>query len=345
MATLAYLVTGDAPRAQQELSYSVLSALKSGLEGVEILLLCDAANRRPDLPVTPVDVPPRQLSDWTLTGRAPALARLHALAHLLDQTGAPVCVMATDTAFTSSPRALIERCGPGQILLQDRDGWVSTRPDWATWVDACQDSQFAITDQGAEVFDTGVIGASPAQIDIINHAINLAYKVDNSDPLDDIEQFCLSAALQANRDNIRFAADLVTRYRGYMRHVYHGRFDVMFPPGAPVNTALAQRLPAITEPPAPTLLRLKAKAYALRHGLGRGTAFGYLAYLCAFAAPTNEGRDVWANIALDMLQHSSRAPEKLQQDFKKLAPAALPEAALKPATQARWQQYWQDVLD
>ncbi len=112
------------------------------------------------------------------------------------------------------------------------------------------------------------------------------------------------------------------------------------PPGAAVNTALAQRLPRMSEPPKPLPLKLKARIYALRHRMGRATAFGYLAYLCAFAAPTPEGRDVWANIALDMMIKSSLPAGQIARHLPRLAPGALDEAGLKSATLDRWRHFW-----
>ncbi|MCG7624319.1 hypothetical protein [Epibacterium sp. Ofav1-8] len=344
MATLLYLVHGRAPRQQQQLSYSILSALKQGLEGVEILLMCDEANRRPDLPVRHQILSVDQIAQWTDAGRAPARAQLHALQLALSERTTPVCWVATDTAFTAPPRQMTERIAAQVPLFYDRDGWLAGRPEWAPIIDACKGT--ALEDQiqtGTEVLDTGILGLTEAESDIINQSLKPHEALNTNPKVSNIEQIRLGALLTQTAREVRFGNDTVSRYSTYMRHVYHGRFDAMFPPGAPVNTALAERLPVIKEPPKPLHLRLKAKAYALRHGLGRGTEFGYLAYLCAFAAPTPEGRNVWANIALDMIERSPRAPDKLAKDLPGLAPDALTLAELSPETEDRWRTFWMNI--
>lgn len=341
MATLCYVLTGRDPRQHQELSYSILSALKQGLEGVEILLVCDAENRRADLPVGHLDISTDQMERWTEAGRYPAHTRLHALQMVLEKTDGPVCLVETDTAFKAAPRELFNRITPKTPLLHDRAGWLSSRPEWGPLIDACRDTpEETLVQAGAEVFDTATIGLLPAHADCIKKIISLSKSLPNTATAHEKEQFLLGAALLSHTGNLSFSDDIVTHYAGYMRHVYHGRFDVMFPAGAAVNTALAHQLPTVAEPPKPLLLQLKAKYYALRHGLGRGTQFGYLAYLCAFAAPTAEGRNVWANIALDMMERSERPAAKLQRDLPKLAPDALIQAELAPATEVRWRDFW-----
>jgi len=341
MATLCYVVTGRAPRRQQELSYSLLSALKHGLDGVEILLICDPGNRRTDLPLRHIELSPEQLDAWSEGGHTPGRIQLHALQAVLAQGDEPVCLIHTDTAFKASPRQLFDRITPQTPLLQDRAGWLAAHPEWSPLIEACRDTALSeLVHPGAELYDTGLIGLHPTHATCLEHAIERANCLNFFGKASHIEQFCLGAALQAEAAEIRLSDDLVTHYSGYMRHVYHGRFDVMFPQEAPVNAAMADRLPEITEPPTPLHLRLKAKAYALRHGMGRATQFGYLAYLCAFAAPTPEGRNVWARIALDMMEQSDRPAAKLQHDLRQLTPDALPQAKLAPETEACWREFW-----
>ncbi|MBW3243994.1 hypothetical protein KUV57_15100 [Epibacterium sp. DP7N7-1] len=341
MATLLYLVFGRALRQQQQLSYSILSALKQGLEGVEILLMCDEVNRRPDLPVRHHTLSADQIAQWTDAGRRPARAQLHAFKLALSESTAPVCWVATDTAFKAPPRVMTERIAAQVPLFYDRDGWLAGRPDWAPIIDACKGTSLeAHIHSNTEVLNTGVLGLTSAEVDFINQSLEPNKAPTNDLKIDNIEQIHLGALLSKNAQELRFANDTVSQYSNYMRHVYHGRFDVMFPHGRAVNLELVQKLPTTNEPPKPLSLRLKAKAYSMRHGLGRGTEFGYLAYLCAFAAPTPEGRNVWANIALDMIERSARAPDKLAKDLPKLAPNALALAELSPETEDRWRKFW-----
>ncbi|KUP90641.1 hypothetical protein [Tritonibacter horizontis] len=349
MPTLVYVVRGDAPRAQQELSYSVLSALKHGLGDVEILLICDTANQRPDLPVNHHILPPDVLADWT--GRAApsatagpppdAVGLADAAGLALDLTQGPICLMATATAFRAPPQRLFDQFRPGVVLVQDQDGWLAGRPDCATVIAATRESSDeAAVHPGAALYDLGVLGIYPQDASCLKSSNLLGSRLIFLPEISNIEQLSLSLALGDPDREVRFARDLLEHYNGPMRHVYHGRFDVMFPARAPVNLQMAGQLPTITEPPKPLFLRWKAKLVAIWRRMGPGTQAGYLAYLCAFAAPTAEGRDVWANIALDHLHRSQRPRMKLRQEFSKLAPGAFETAGVKPATAARWLRFW-----
>lgn len=332
MNRLIYMLHGDAPRAQQELSYSVLSALKQGIDGVQMELWADSANQRPDLPLLPHALP----------AAGPSLAA--ALSEALAEEIGPVSVIATDTYFRAPPADLFTRIAPGRPLVLSRDGWLAGRGDWAAALDAARGTEAEThLNPGVELFNLGVLGVDPADTHITSSTFNACGLIDFGLNFTQIEQFSLSSAIGAAGPQIALAEDIVTRYDGHMRHVFHGRFDAMFPPGAPINTALADRLPAITEPPKPFGLKLKAKAHALQRGMGRGSEFAYLAYLCAFAAPRAEGRNVWANIALDKVESASRSRKDWRKDLPRLAPDALDAAELSPETAARWRAYWAGV--
>lgn len=329
MNRLIYVLHGDCPRAQQELSFSVLSALKQGVEGVQMELWSDAQNQRPDLPLTPHPLP----------AAGADLRRL--LAEALGEARGPICLIATDTVFLAPPAELFARMASGAPLVLRRDGWLAGRTEWAAALDAAAGTEAeAQIHPGVELLNLGIIGLRDANITCISSTKSPFNLLDFGLNFTQIEQYELSAALHLATPKIATAADLIRRYDDHMRHVYHGRFAAMFPPGAPVNTALADKLPEITEPPKPLRLKLIAKAYALRHGMGRRSESAYLAYLCAFAAPRPEGRTVWANIALDQVETSARPRKDWENDLPRLAPAALDGADLSPETTARWRRYW-----
>ncbi len=339
MQRLLYLVHGDSPRAQQELSYSVLSALKQGLGDCEILLACDEANQRGDLPVTHRLLPPSRVASWQAQG---ICGQLHVLHDVLAERRGPVCLIQTDTVFCAPPARLFERIAEQGALVLDRDGWLAGRRSWDAALSETQSKgQKGLLAPGTEMLNPGVIGLSTTLEACLTSAISTLETLPESSPIAEREQFCFSAALSMSGIDPTFASAEVRRYQGPLRHVYHGRFDSMFPPGAPVNTALAPRLPEITEPPKPFLLRLRARAKRLATGSGLAFESGYLAYLCAFAAPTATGRNVWANMALDWMQRSHRDQVRLQRDLPRLAPARLASADLSPETRARWQVFWQ----
>lgn len=332
MAWLVFTIFGsdaDAARKQGELSFAVLSALKQGLEGgtetpLRLLLLCDARNRRPDLPL-----------DHLIHSQDPGLfARLDLVARHCD---APFVMVDTASDFKAPPALLFRHLSTAP-LVQARMGLLSSQPDFAAFCDRLDRPPAP----DAPAFDLCVFGLDPRS-KIITKSIKIGSQRE-SDPskISNLEHLQLTQEI-STFGTPTVAEDTVRTYLGPahpIRHVYHGLQRSMFPAGQPVNCNLAARLPTVAMPPVPFALRLRAKLGGLIRGFGMGTEAGYRAYLCACAAPTAQGRDVWANIALDHLEGSRTAGDKLQRALPRLAPAALAGADLHPDTKARWQAFW-----
>lgn len=332
MAWLVFTVFGSDPataRPQGELSFAVLSALKQGLERpengpVQILLLCDAANTRADLPVAHLI----QDTDPGLFGRLQLVA---------DHLRAPFVMIDTASVFKAPPAQLFAQLSD-RPLVHSKAGLLSSQPGYAAF--AAQ-SETAPKPE-AQAYDLGVLGLDPARILLpFLNFIDAIYD-DNGQKNIQIEQLTLSQHIAA-LGTPDLAEETVTLYAGRqhpIRHVYHGMQRSMFPAGQPVNCALAPRLPDVKMPPSPFTRRLRAKLAGLRRGFGLGTTAGYHAYLCALAAPTEDGRDVWANIALDHLEASLTPRDRLARALPRFAPSALATANLRPETAARWQMFW-----
>jgi hypothetical protein len=332
MAWLVFTLFGGdtaAARKQGELSFAVLSALKQGLERphgdpVQILLLCDAANRRADLPVAPLI----QDADPGLLGRLQLVA---------DHLGAPFVMMDTASVFKAPPAPLFAQLSD-RPLVHSKAGLLSSKPGYAAFA---SQSETAPKPE-AQAYDLGVLGFDPAKAPF--PFPNDKYAGNDLDHAEcvQIEQLALSQRIAAlGPPNV--AEETVALYAGRqhpIRHVYHGMQRSMFPAGQPVNCALAPRLPDVKMPPSPFTRRLRAKVGAMRRGFGLGTTAGYHAYLCALAAPTEDGRDVWANIALDHLETSLTPRERLARALPRFAPTALATANLPPETVDRWQAFW-----
>lgn len=328
MTTLVYSVFGAAEQAQRALSFSVLSALKQGLGDCRILLLCDAANRREDLPVEHLVRP-------ELPGVFDRLDLLSA------QLGAPFCLVDPESDFTAPPARLFARLAdtPDGVMVHSRAGWLSARPHleaWAAEMDPAPDGS-------TELFDLRILALDPQKCSFQNRTILDKFYGSILNKNDSFQQFLVNMQI-STQSSPGFAADLVTLYSDRpLRHVYHGMQRAMFPAGLPVDCARAQALPAVKAPPQPLTLQWKAKLTALRRGYGVATTEAYLAYLCAIAAPTPQGRDVWANMALDHLATSQQSPADLQRALPRLAPSALGEADLRDETRARWQAFWSSL--
>ena len=119
--TILYLVFGNKREFQLELTYSVLSTahfLRS--QEIRIALVCNPANRRPDLPVEHLVVSDAELNSWITQYKYAAKA--YALGLGLERYGGSVALLDTDTVFTSNPRDLFRRVGPGRSFMQAEDG-------------------------------------------------------------------------------------------------------------------------------------------------------------------------------------------------------------------------------
>lgn len=330
MSIFVYRQYGNDPLSQAELSYSVLSALKHGAESLRLVLLCDEASRRPDLPMETIVTDTRPMALQALKQVAAAQAE--------KPQSDPICLIANDTAFRAPVSEVAHQITPGTPLVLARDGWLSTNARLAQTAD---DYGLDLPD-GLELLDCSVFGLHP--VDIRSSDL---HPID--DPLPDdpynftqIEQLLISLWIRntlSTGADLRLAQEQVTCFSGPIRHVYRPKIRAMFPPGQAVNTALAAKLPLIKAPPQPLALRLRAWGYGLRRGMGPGTKRAYLAQLCALSAPTPEGRDIWSNIALDHLENASKSTsEQLQRDFAVfLSPADL---NLTEETVRRWRAFW-----
>jgi hypothetical protein len=123
MNTIAYLLYGDTREYHLELTYSVLTArhfLRSDIGDTRLLLITQENQFRDDLPIEQIHFSSSQFDDWTYGRQYFHGAKVHALALALDNSDGPVVLIDTDTAFTSSPRLLFDRIGPGRSVLHER---------------------------------------------------------------------------------------------------------------------------------------------------------------------------------------------------------------------------------
>lgn len=338
--TLLYLVYGKDPKYQLELSYSVLSALREARGPLQILLFCDEANQRPDLPVISNVISDEDRDAWTFGGTYHHVMKIFALRHALAHVGGKVCFVDTDTAFRADPQLIFDRISDTSVAMHAHEGQLKDLHSWTTLLQKAGHTEHAkAVYPDAPMFNSGLIGVTSAQDASLEAACALAKALYAIEPVFNIEQFVLGALLGQSAD-IRLAEDVLEHYWGYRRYVYHARI----PPALATlsdgySAKTATRLPVISEPPKPLIARLWARIHGQVHGMDANYRFAYLSYLANGAAQDAETRMIWADIALDMLQRS-QTRRRQYRDFKRFQPAVLATSGLDPARQALWSKVW-----
>lgn len=319
MNTLAFVLPDADLTHQQELSYAVLSALKhcADPDALDWVLASPDDVRRDDLPLHHVTVP------------ASATPRLTALQALCQTTSGKICLIDAASDIRVDPAKLFDRIDPDHALLHTANGVLGDRPALA---DAVSTTQLP---PQTRCFSPKVLGLDSSRCDVTE---SISERIKGLVPTDAETAIGL---MLAEHMQIETCDDLVVHHSGHRRHIYHGRLRNMFPQGRVVDArAMAPSLPVIKAPPQPLILKLRSRVFALTHRLDQTERAAYLAYLCSQSAPTAQGRDVWANIALDMVQSHTGQPDTYHKTFKAFAPAALQQADLTPQTLSRWSAYW-----
>ena len=133
MNILLYLIYGDKRVYHLELTYSILSAarfLDENPADTRIVLICDAANRRPDLPVEHLEIDAEQLHRWQLNGAYHHAAKINALHHALDHFKAPVALVDSDTVWHRHPQEVFDRIMPGHCVMHASEGALEDSLQW-----------------------------------------------------------------------------------------------------------------------------------------------------------------------------------------------------------------------
>ena len=337
---LLYLVYGNNPVYQQELSYSVLSALRESRAPLRILLYCDAHNQRPDLPVTPYVFNDADRHGWTFGGSYNHALKIFALRHALESTGDKVCFVDTDTAFNDDPARIFGRISDTSAVMHADEGVLDGLHSWDALVPKAAAAGLAETvHPAARMYNSGLIGVAPVMADALEEACRLARDLYRIEPVFNIEQFALGAVLGRSFD-LQLADDIVDHYWGYRRHIYHGRIPAALEILEGYYSAeSAKLLPVITDPEKPFWARLRARVHGMLHKTDADYRFAYLAYLASGATHSAETRGIWADIALDMLKRSPRRGRR-RRDFRRFAPESLAASGLDARRQKEWLVFW-----
>ena len=350
--TLLYLVYGSDPQYQRELSYSVLSAFRAAggaTDDFRVILFCDETNQRPDLPVTSYVMSAQERKDWTFDGTYNHALKIFALHKGLELFGGKVCFIDTDTAFLQDPRQLFEQITQDTVILHHQEGLLSQRSRWSVLLQegwgkliemAAAVGLADLVHPDAPMYNSGLIGLTGDQAHLLEDAGKLAHDLYQLEPVFNIEQFAVGAVL-GQAHEVTTGQDLVDHYCGYRRFVFHrqipGALDAL---NGDLSAKAAAELPVITDLPKPWLTKVRAHLNARRHQRSATYRFAYLCYLSGCAAKSVVHRQIWADIALDMVKRTDDRT-LARRMFLRFTPEALPDSGLDEVQQKAWNAFWQ----
>ncbi len=358
---LSYLLYGDKPEYQLELSYSVLTAmrhLRRSPSPVRIALVTDEANARPDLPVEHVIVSTAEFAAWTDGGRYLHMAQHRALAKALDCFGGKVVQVDTDTSFVEHPAKIFAKIGQGRSLMHTDEGPVGAQKRWRPFFEALGPSAVVAGYRVAArqpIYNAGVIGLDARDRALLEDADAVVRGLYAMHPVFDAEQVGVGTVLDA-RTRLSVCDREIAHHWGVERWFVHAQIRrLLDPPGREgfERLAGAERLPRIGFPEKSVIDRVAARWRAFRRGVGRHYAFAYLAYRSALRAVDTDPvcANVWARVALhalrfhgdDVRDGTSGAldRETIRRDFQELGGRALDRHGWIDAdTKRGWDEYW-----
>ncbi|HLQ19868.1 MAG TPA: hypothetical protein VK146_12900 [Tabrizicola sp.] len=353
MHVLAYLVYGNAGKFHPELTYSVLSFqswLQKEPADIRLVLVCDEANRRPDLPVEEVVVAPDVLTGWQLGGSYNHAAKQNALRHILQVYDCPCLIIDCDTWATAHPRKLFERLGPGRAMAHVAEGALSgLQGELPKYRELIRKTGGMVNgypiSEATVMYNSGVFGVHPNDMGVLDRTLSVTRAIWETVPVFTAEQLAFSIVAGAET-KLQTCEDLVTHYWGGPRGYYRYQIDRLFPrqssPRQPGS--IPDVLPTLQDmPPYGRLMALRARFFRLRRGNDGTYAH---AWLCSQNA-LNERDDlplanVWAESALATLRYGALQPQpRFAADFAAFAPGRIDRLGwLHPDLRESWATLW-----
>lgn len=346
MNRLAYLLYGNGPAYHLELTYSVASALHhsraAGGEPFEIVLICDEASVRPDLPIRQEVISAATLSEWTRGGKYNHEAKLHAMKLALSMGGERTVLIDTDTYLAASTQRLFDPIAPGRSLMQADEGLVRLNDAWLDHIAALGDSVGGYPiEPETRMSNSGVIGLHRDDAALVDAARQLMHDIDARVNVFNAEQFAVTLALR-RKTTLQHCGPEVGHYWGWTRSLIHAQIGQLYPQRSSAAFAeLVRTLPGVGFPPKRPIDQLHARLSALVGRHSPDYRFAHVAYLSALA---NRRRDRivatgWAEVALNVLTKARVPPAKAKRLFHKVGTAASSEWLSTPV-QERWANYW-----
>ncbi len=173
MNTIAYLIYGGKREYQLELSYSVASAKQFIGQDPEwqLLLITDAANIRPDLPLRHLIFNDAQFSMWTSGGKYNHAAKVEALGYAAEQHPGKIALVDTDTFFKAHPACLLGKVSPGHTVMHAEDGRLGQFDYWLPLIARSGGSSqgYAVCRESM-MFNSGVVGLHTSDSHLLKEA-------------------------------------------------------------------------------------------------------------------------------------------------------------------------------
>jgi hypothetical protein len=342
MRTIAYLLHGSRREYHLELALSVLSVvhfLGQERAGWRIVLVCDEANRRPDLPVEHAVFTAADFHRWTHGGSYAHAVKVHALARALESSDGPCALVDTDTVFKTHPARLFERIGPRRSAMQADEGAIGSDAAWQDLIATVEhDPLGAVVRADAPMFNSGVVGLHAADAALLPDVTALIDALRARASIFNIEQFAFTHVLR-HATALTVCPDVVHHYWGYERAFMLERAEAIFPDfDAAHFERRARTLPEVGFPRKRMVDVLRARWRSLSPPSDGAYRFAYLAALSAVSSARSQPRraNAWATLALDVVRKHGFERDHLRGDFARLLqPTA--ERWMDPETRAGWQ--------
>lgn len=215
MKTIAYLMYGARREYHLELTLSVASAIKhirTDGSDIQIVLICDEANTRHDLPVDLIVFEDAQFREWTENGTYTHAAKLNALLLALRTLGGQVALTDTDTVFLDHPERVFDRIAPGRSVMHVHEKPIGESSVWRPLLDSApaEVEGFAIG-ASSVMNNSGIIGLDSANISLIEEALKLMLSLHKIHPVFNIEQFAVTQGLLKGT-HVSTVEDLIYHY-------------------------------------------------------------------------------------------------------------------------------------
>ena len=357
MKTLLFLIYGTGREYHLELTYSILSAarfLQDDPAGVKLVLISDAKNERPDLPVENLVIDDDTLAAWQMNGAYFHAAKPQALAHALKHFGGPTILIDSDTIIHDHPKHLFDRIAPGKTLMHVSEGPLDQTTNWHEWqalIDRSGGDLAGYPINKASVMqNSGVLGLDPQDAHLMDDFIAVMHAIRTHSDVFTAEQLAASLVF-CGPTEIASCPDIVEHYWEGPRPYYRYQMARMFPQimqggGIPDKDIVVPTLDR--EPPVRLTDKITARLKSMKRGRDGGYAYAYLAYRSALSCQHRDPdlANVWASTALSMLSFGVETPRpETPNDFAVFRPDKLQSLGwMKPDLQKKWQAYWAQFL-
>lgn len=320
MKTIAYLMYGARREYHLELTLSVASAIKhiqANGSDIQIILICDEANVRYDIPVDLMVFDDTQFLEWTENGTYTHAAKLNALLLALRTVGGKVALSDTDTVFLDHPDCLFDRIGPGRSVMHVHEKAIGESLVWQPLLDKApaEVEGFAI-DASSPMNNSGIIGVDFADIGLIEEALNLMLSLHKIHPVFSIEQFAVTQALLKGT-HVSTVEDVIYHYWiTHERLFMHAAAQRICPDFTEQNFERLMAAPIKLGMPEKRLSDKVVTAVKSRIcGWDGDYRFADAAYRASRATKDSDHAQVWRTIARSQVTRSKRDIAQARKDF------------------------------